>query len=92
MNKICEIIQADVFTDIHRILVWGRTISLFLLFWNTWIIGKTAQLIAGKRAKFHYIVLLLILLLPMHFFSFRPDSLKVSFVLLLITPNYTIVP
>jgi hypothetical protein len=79
MQKFCSIMQVNIFTDMHRALVWGRLISLILLFVNVRFIIKITQLFIQKKTSFIQVSLLLLLLLPMHFFSFRPDSFKVIF-------------
>lgn len=79
MNKFCAAMQVNILTDLHRALIWGRLISFILLFVNTWFIKKTVSLLTENKARFIHIILLLMLLYPMHFFSFRPDSFKVTF-------------
>ena len=75
----CSTMHVNIFTDMHRALVWGRLLSFVLLFVNVRIVIKITELFIPKKISFIQIALLLLLILPMHFFSFRPDSFKVTF-------------
>lgn len=79
MHKFCSSMHVDVFTDLHRALVWGRLLSLLLLIVNVRLIIKITSLFNKNKTSFIQVALLLMLLFPMHYFSFRPDSLKVTF-------------
>lgn len=79
MQKFCSTMHVNIFTDMHRALVWGRLLSFVLLFVNVRIVIKITELFIPKKISFIQIALLLLLILPMHFFSFRPDSFKVTF-------------
>jgi hypothetical protein len=79
MQKFCSIMQVNIFTDMHRALVWGRLISLILLFVNVRFIIKITQLFIQKKTSFIQVSLLLLLLLPMHFFLSGQTVLKLFF-------------
>ena len=58
---------------------WQLPLFHLLLFVNVRIVIKITELFIPKKISFIQIALLLLLILPMHFFSFRPDSFKVTF-------------
>jgi len=74
---LLKFLKVDVFTELHKALVVGRSISLVLFFVDVYIITVIIRLY--NRAQKHlYTALLLLMLLPAHFFTFRPDSIKTT--------------
>jgi hypothetical protein len=82
MYPIITVLSIDVIHDIHAIYITGRIISLALLFADFFILLKIIKLIVPG---FNYRILLFLfflLFIPIHFYTYRPDSFKVTCFLL----------
>jgi hypothetical protein len=79
---LLKFFKANLFTDIHKALMVGRFLSLFLLFIDAFLITRMIRLLTKVQSKKLYILLLFIVMMPAHFLTFRPDSIKVTFFIL----------
>ncbi|MDB5227036.1 MAG: hypothetical protein JWN78_1229 [Bacteroidota bacterium] len=78
MLGVINLFSVDVLNNIHSVYIIGRVISFLLLFLNFFIVKKIVeQFIPDFRSKI-YLFLFLLLLIPLHFYTFRPDSFKVT--------------
>jgi hypothetical protein len=71
MQKFCSIMQVNIFTDMHRALVWGRLISLILLFVNVRFIIKITQLFIQKKNKLYTSFFIAAIVIAHAFFFFQ---------------------
>lgn len=82
MYVILKFFNVQVFSDIHKALSLGRLISLLLMFADALILAKITGFFSKEKIARSKVLLLFMLLLPIHYFTFRPDSLKITFFLL----------
>lgn len=78
MKTIFSIKHINILTDLHQMYVTGRFISFVLFFVVFFILVKLIRLLVNTNARLYLILFLLILLFPNHFYTFRPDSFKVT--------------
>ncbi|MFN8262594.1 MAG: hypothetical protein U0T07_03635 [Chitinophagales bacterium] len=77
MKVLLAFFNINVYTDISNALILGRLLSLTSLFFVIYFILKIIRFISVNISHKYLLCLIFILLLPEHFYTFRPDSLKV---------------
>lgn len=78
--RICyKIMNIDVNTDIHKMLVIGRFFSIVLIFGQFYFISKIIKRFNASALVILLSFTLYILLISEHMFATRPDSLKILF-------------
>lgn len=78
MAGLSKLFTINVITDVHNLYILFRSFSFLLLFVNFFLLLKIVnKIVPVFRYKIHLLVLFL-LFLPSHFYSCRPDSLKVT--------------
>lgn len=82
MAGIMKLAAVDVINNVHLMYIIGRTFSFILLLANIGLLSETIKLVNEKTRNRIFIILLFILFLPAHYYSCRPDSLKVTCFLL----------
>ena len=84
MLFVVNLFSIDVVKDIHSMYITGRVVSFVLLFLDFYILVNSINLLVSRFRYKIYLFLLLLLFIPVHFYTFRPDSFKVTcFVLFL---------
>lgn len=84
MTFVVNLLSIDVINNIHHLYVAGRMISLGLFFLNLYLFIKLIKQFHPNFKKTILLILFIVLLVPKHFYSFRPDSFKVTFFILFI--------
>ena len=82
LKYLLSILQINPQENIHEALIVGRLISFILGIINGYILIRIIKLLISENKNKILLLLIGILLLPQHFFTFRPDSFKVSFFIL----------
>ena len=77
MKLVLNVFNIDAFNDLHQAFIAGRFISFLCLIVVVYFILKTIDLFSKVKYQLYLLLLLFILLIPQHFYTFRPDSLKV---------------
>ncbi|MCB0507275.1 MAG: hypothetical protein KDD21_03130 [Bacteroidetes bacterium] len=78
MSGLASLFRIDVLQDVHQLYILCRSFSFLLLFLDIYLLLRLVKSLAPEFSYKIYLVLVFVLFLPGHFYSCRPDSLKVS--------------